>query len=474
MPKDYALSWIETEKNTLRAMSDQIWQFAEIGLREYKSSTLQAEVLKDAGFSIQMGVAGMPTAFVATWGEGSPRIALLGEYDALPATSNRTVPHHEPLEAEAPGHACGHNLLGVAAVGAAIAAKQAMERADLRGTIQYMGCPAEETASGKTYMVKHGCFSGVDVALTWHPSFLNMVTLFSSLANRSVRFRFTGVTAHAAANPEAGRSALDAVELMNIGVNYLREHIIPQARVHYVITNGGGEPNVVPGKAESWYYIRAPQADQTKHIYERVVNIARVAAMMTETEVEVQFYGGCSNVVPNEPLAEALHKNMLAVGAPDFDEQDLAFARKMTEQFPPGQKKSALARLEERGLDLSQEYLCRMVLPLVREKTAMPGSTDVGDVSWVTPTAQFGTACQVLGSSGHSWQVTATSGMSIGHKGMLQAAKVLALTALDCVLDPSLVSSAKQALDKELRGQQYESPIPENVQKPVDPFGNHT
>lgn len=473
MAGDIALKWISDNQEALINASDRIWEFAEVGLHEDRSAALQARILEEAGFKVEFGVANMPSAFVATWGEGSPVVALLGEYDALPRTSNKPVPYKDPLVEGGAGHACGHNLLGIAALGAAIAVKQEMEEKGIKGTIKYMGCPAEETASGKVYMVRAGCFDGVDVALTWHPSSLNMVSLHSSLANRSVRFRFKGRTAHAAGNPEMGRSALDAVELMNIGVNYLREHIISQARIHYVITDGGGEPNVVPGEAESWYYIRAPRASEAKEIYERVIRIAKGAAMMTDTELEVKFYGGCSNVVPNLPLAEALHRNMVKVGPSDWSEEEIAFARQMTEGFPPGQREGALAKLTQEGIDLTGKYLHDAILPLVKEKTAMPGSTDVGDVSWVTPTAQFSTACFVLGSAGHSWQITAASGMSIGHKGMLQAARILALTTLDAMTDPDLIARAKEEFEKEKRGEVYESPIPPEVIKPIDPFEGH-
>jgi len=470
LPGDIALDWIEKNTCGLVEMSDQVWELAEIGLKEFKSAALQAEALEKAGFRVEMGLAGMPTAFIATWGEGSPVVALLGEYDALPRTSQKPVPRQDPLVPGGAGHACGHNLLGVAAVGAALAAKHEMEKQGICGTIKYMGCPAEETASGKVYMVKAGCFDGVDAVLTWHPSSMNAVSMFSSLANRSVRFRFHGRTAHAAGNPEMGRSALDAVELMNTGVNYLREHVSSQARIHYVITDGGGEPNVVPDLAESWYYIRAPKAPQAKEIYERIVRIAKGAAMMTDTELEVRFFGGCSNVIANLPLSESLHKNMQRVGPPAFTDGERAFAREMTAQFPTGQKEGSLAMLLERGIDLSAYDLHEGLLPLVQDRTAMPGSTDVGDVSWVCPTAQFGTACSILGSAGHSWQITATSGNSIGHKGMLQAARIMALTSLDVLASPELVEKAKADFRQSLGKNVYESPVPPEITVPVDPF----
>ena len=473
MAGDSAVKWITDNRESLIAASDRIWELAEIGLRETESAAIQARMLSDAGFRVALGVANMPSAIMASWGQGSPVVALLGEYDALPRTSNKPVPYKEPLVENGAGHACGHNLLGMSAVAAAIAVKEEMQAKGLRGTIRYAGCPAEETASGKAYMVRAGCFDDVDIVLTWHPSSMNSVSLQSSLANRSVRFRFHGRTAHAAGNPEMGRSALDAVELMNIGANYLREHIISQARIHYVITDGGGEPNVVPGEAESWYYIRAPRASQAKEIYERVIRIANGAAMMTDTDLEVRFFGGCANVLPNLPLAEALYRNMTQVGPSAWSEEEMAWAKQMNDKFPAGQREAGLARLTQESIDLTGKYLHDAVLPLSKEKTAMAGSTDVGDVSWVTPTHQFSTACFVLASSGHSWQITASSGMSIGHKGMLQAAEILARTSLDVMTDPDLVTRAKADFEKEKRGEVYESPIPPEVTRPVDPFEGH-
>lgn len=470
MAGEAALEWIKDNEKAVVELSDAVWGLAELGLHENESARLQAEMLARAGFRIEMGVAAMPSAFVASWGSGNPVVALLGEYDALPGTSNKAFPRPEPLVAGGAGHACGHNLLGVAAVAAAIAAKEEMAQRGIKGTIRYYGCPAEENAGGKGYMVKAGLFGDVDVALTWHPGPINGVRNNSSLAVTHTKFHFTGRTAHAAANPEMGRSALDAVELMNVGVNYLREHVIPEARIHYVTTNGGGEPNVVPGEAESWYYVRAPRLGQQKEIQARIMKIAEGAALMTETTLNTRFTGGCANVVPNLPLAEALYRNMKRIGAPDFDETDIAWAKEIAEHYPAGQREGMLRRAAQMGLDLGESYLHQDIAPYSTDKTAMPGSTDVGDVSWVTPTAQFSTACYALGSSGHSWQITAASGMSIGHKGMLAAAKILALTALDVLCDADLRRQAKAALTKELAGEEFESPIPPEITEPIDPF----
>jgi aminobenzoyl-glutamate utilization protein B len=467
---EVSLKWIDDNQPAIIEMSDEVWRLAEVGLQELESARIQAEMLAAAGFTVESGLAGMPAAFVASWGEGGPVVALLGEYDALPGTSNKNTPCPDPLVAGGAGHACGHNLLGAAAVAAAIAAKAEMQARGIKGTVRYYGCPAEENAGGKTYMVRDGLFGDVDAALTWHPSALNGVRLNSSLANRQAKFHYTGRTAHAAGNPEMGRSALDAVELMNIGVNYLREHIISEARIHYVTTNGGGEPNVVPGEAESWYYIRAPRLRQLREIYDRVIKIANGAAMMTETELAVKFTGGCANVVPNQPLAEALYRNMQRVGAPVFDGSDVRWATDISKHYPAGQREAMLQRLAQMGLDLGDAYLHDSIAPFSTDRSAMAGSTDVGDVSWVTPTAQFSTACSPLGSSGHSWQITAASGMGIGHKGMIAAAKVLALTALEVLEDAQLLAKARQALVKERGGEEYVSLIPAEVKEPVDPF----
>jgi len=473
MAGEKALAWIDGHSGKLIDLSDAVWRVAELGLHEHESARMQAEMLTAAGFDVVMGVAKMPTAFVASWGSGKPVVALLGEYDALPGTSNKPVPYPDPVIAGAAGHACGHNLLGVAAVGAAIAVKDEMTARGIKGTVRYYGCPAEENAGGKGYMVKAGLFDDVDASLTWHAGPVNSVRMNSSLAVTHTKFHFTGRTAHAAANPEMGRSALDAVELMNVGVNYLREHVIQEARIHYVTTNGGGEPNVVPGEAESWYYVRAPRLGQQKEVQSRIMKIAEGAAMMTETTLATKFTGGCANVVPNQPLAEALDRNLRRVGPPVFDASEIEWAKQMANHYPPGQREGMLRRIAQSGLDLGDAYLHQDIAPFSPDKSAMPGSTDVGDVSWVTPTAQFNTACYPLGSSGHSWQITAASGMSIGHKGMITAAKVLALTALDVLTDADLLQKAKDALVKERAGEEFESPIPPEITEPIDPFAGH-
>jgi len=308
------IQWIEQKSDDLIALSDQIWEYAEVGLQEVRSAKIQQEFLQAEGFEIKSGVAGMPSAFVASWGSGSPVIGFLGEYDALPGLSQKVSPVKEPLRRGEPGHGCGHNLLGVGGLAAAAALKHELASSRLSGTVRYYGCPAEETLVGKVFMVKDGLFDDVDIVLDWHPSTVNMVRNVTSNAMNSVKFSFHGVTAHAAGDPHNGRSALDAVELMNVGANYLREHIVEKARIHYVITDGGGEPNVVPEHSEVWYYVRAPERTQVEEINSRLLDVARGAALMTETSFDTRFLAACYNLLPNTVVNRLLHRMMEEVG----------------------------------------------------------------------------------------------------------------------------------------------------------------
>ncbi len=473
--RDEVLSMIDADRADLVRLSDDIWEFAEVGLQEYRSARAQEEYLRQRGFEIETGVAGMPTAFVASRGSGDPVIGFLGEFDALPGTSQKTTPNPDPLEEGKPGHSCGHNLLGVAALGAAVALAEALEQAGVRGEVRYYGCPAEETLVGKVFMVKDGLFDDVDAALTWHPAAVNAVRMDSTSAMNSVKVRFYGRSSHAAGAPEVGRSALDAVELMNVGANYLREHVIEEARIHYVITDGGGEPNVVPPEAEVWYYVRAPERDEVEEIYERLLRIAEGATLMTDTEMEVNFLSGCYNKLVNRPMAELVQENFEYIGAPRFAEEDHAFAKSMLEYLPEGQRKSTLRSMKNRyAVDMSDVVLHEDILPMTEPQGRRGGgSTDVADVSWVVPTIEFSAASSVLGAAGHSWQVTACSGNNIGHSGMMVAAKVMALTALDLVEDPGKLEEAKKALEESVRDNPYKSPIPDGVEPPLDQLPGH-
>ncbi len=461
--------WIETNRDGYIQLSDQIWEYAELGFTEGRSADLLIKHLEEAGFTLERGVAGMPTAFVASYGEGKPVIAILGEYDALPGLSQDKVPYRKPLDEDGNGHGCGHNLLGVGCLAAAVAVRQAIQAGEVKGTLRYYGCPAEENGAGKGFMVKAGLFNDVDLSLCWHPDVFNGVLNVNILANLKVIFRFHGKAAHAAADPYNGRSALDAVELMNVGANYLREHIIPDGRIHYVITNGGGPaPNVVPALAESLYTVRAPLMGQTREIYERLVDVARGAALMTGTQVEVDLQRGLSNLVLNDTINNVLYEKMVAVGAPEFSQAEVEFARQISTTFNRDEALEVIAKMFRSGArdlvrQMKDAVLLTPLMPDVKAEFIMPGSTDVGDVSWVTPTGQVCTTCAAFGTPGHSWQTTAQSGMGIGHKGMLYAGKVLALTALEFMSKPERLQAARQEFEQKIKETPYVSPIPDGI-----------
>lgn len=457
-----ALEWIEQHRAELCELSDNIWAYAELGLHEYRSAKLQEQFLRANGFSIESHVAGMPTAFVAAWGSGKPCVGFLGEYDALPGCSNEPVPVRKPVIDDGPGHACGHNLLGVASLAAACAMKEQLLASGQQGTVKYFGCPAEENFGGKAFMARDGVFDGVDVCFTWHPGATNMVRSGSSLAVISMNVHFYGRTAHAAGSPHHGRSALDAVELMNIGVNYLREHVIDKARIHYVITNGGRQPNVVPALASVWYYVRAPQMPELKEIYRRVLECARGASIMTETTYKVEMLDAVYNVLPNRTLEAVLEKAMQKAGPPRFSASDLAFAEQIMSTFEPGQR-DAILKEDDLPADVRTQILNTTLVPRPATERQPKGSTDVGDVSWLVPTAQFSTACWALGTSGHSWQVTSQSGMGIGHAGMIAAARTLALAGLEVLANPEVIRHAWSELGIRTEGKRYESAMPKEL-----------
>ncbi|MHA1960383.1 MAG: amidohydrolase [Candidatus Thorarchaeota archaeon] len=469
MSKEEAMKWIQENESDIIAVSDKVWEFAELGLVEHKSSTLLADRLEKYDFDIQRGVADMPTAFVASYGEGHPVIGIMGEYDALPGLSQKTVSHKEPLVEGAPGHGCGHNIHGASGMGSAIAIRMAMEINNIGGTVKFFGCPAEETYSGKVFMVRDGLFDDVDAALSHHPGFLNCAGLSSSLAVYSVKFHFHGVASHAAASPDRGRGALDAVELMNVGVNYMREHVVQEARIHYVIEKGGLQPNVVPDYARSWYYVRAPERDQLDEIYAWVLKMADGADQMARTTHEVEFLEGCSNVIPNRGLGELVTGNMREIGTPEYTSEEMRFAEEIGKTIPKEDKIAAL-RQEKRPNweELLDVYLDASILDPWNEGEVMPGSTDVGDVSWATPTMEFYTATCVVGVPFHSWQNVATNGMGIGHRSLIFAAKVIAGSAIDLLTKPALLKNIREEHAKRLQGRKYKSPIPDDKKPPLD------
>ena len=470
MGKEKAWDWIEGNSGHIIGLSDEIWGYAELGLVEERSSKLLSGELERHGFRVESGVAGMPTAFIATWSSGKgPTIGLMGEYDALPGLSNKKVPRKEPLRPGAPGHGCGHNIHGVTAVSAAVATKHAMEAGKIKGTIKMFGCPAEENYDGKVFMVRAGLFRGVDACLSHHPGSYNTAGLGSSTAINSVKFHYYGKTSHAAGSPEQGRSALDAIELMNVGVNFLREHVIDKARIHYVIEVGGGQPNVVPDYARSWYYIRAPERDQVDNIYARILKVAEGAALMTETTLRVEFLTGVYNLLPSKALSRVIVSNMREIGAPKYTVEDLAFAAEIAKSFPREQKIDNLRKSKlpnwERYVDVD---VVSDILDPWNEGEVSGGSTDVSDVSWQTPTMEFGTAAFVLGAPGHSWQSVACGGTSLGHKSLIFASKTMAGATLDLLTKPELLAEAKEEHAKKMQGRTYRCAVPDDIGPPLD------
>jgi aminobenzoyl-glutamate utilization protein B len=433
---------IQKKQAELSSMAMDIWGFAEVGYQEFKSSELLQNTLKREGFEIKAGVADIPTAFVASFGSGQPVIGILGEFDALPGLSQTVGVEKKSMNGVA-GHACGHHLFGVGSVGAAIAVKDWMKRTGQKGTIRFYGTPAEEGGSGKVYMVREGLFNDVDVVLHWHPSSDNSANASSSLANKSGKFRFYGRSAHAAASPENGRSALDGVEAMTHMINMMREHVQEDSRIHYVITQGGKAPNVVPDFAELYVYARHPNRTNVKEMWEWMENIAKGAALGTGTRVETEVLGGVYELLPNETLAKVMHANMNLVGGYVMTPEELAFAQKI--QNTPGMFKSSLDATSK-------------IQELKLENTANGGSTDVGDVSWSVPTVGLRAATWVPGTPAHSWQAVAAGGMTLGVKGMMVAAKTIALSAIDLFENKELIDKAKAEFKAKLgEGFKYES-----------------
>lgn len=448
-PWEASDAWIAGHGERLEELNRSIWSHPEVGLEERHAVEQLTGFLEEQGFAVERGVAGMPTAFVATAGSGRPVIGILAEYDALPGMSQAASPVREPRPGTEPGseddvgHACGHSVFGTASAGAAAAAAVAAREADLPGTIRLYGTPAEETGIGKVYMQRAGLFDDVDAMLHWHAGDTTRAGFDTTKALVSMKFRFRGLAAHASRSPHEGRSALDAVELMDVGANFLREHLRDDSRVHYVITDGGGQPNVVPPRAEVWYYARADDHAYVEHIVERLREIAQGAASMTRTEVEEEIATDVFEVLPNRPLAEAIHHQLERIGPPVFDEAEREFARTLQEamESPP------------------DEPLATGIEPLPDSAERVPVSTDVGNVSWSAPTAGMNVATYALGAPGHSWQIVACTGMSIGEKGMLVAARALAGTALELLSDSDLLAAARA--DFEARRQ--EGPVPTSL-----------
>jgi len=450
---------IDSHAANYKTVSKEIWDFAELGYHENKSSSLLQKQFKDAGFAVQAGVADEPTAFIASYGSGKPVIAILGEFDALPGLSQKTEATRDPVVNGAPGHGCGHNLLGAGAALAAVSVKEYMAKNHIAGTLRYYGTPAEEGGSGKVYMVRDGLFKDVDVVLHWHPGDRNSVNNGGMLAVMSAKFTFHGVAAHAAMAPDRGRSALDAVMLMGNGIEFMREHVPSSTRVHYIISKGGVAPNIVPDLAEMDLMARSPSNEVLAGIWDRINKIAQGAALMTETKLEVRDLGSDANIIGNDALAPVAQKNLEEVGGYTMTAQEKEFALNLQKTLPPEGVQS---------LDLTQQ-----IQPLrPYDPNAPSASTDVGDVSWVVPTIGFSAATFVPGVAAHTWQAAASAGMSIGQDGMVVASKALALTAIDLLTTPQLVAAAKVDFDKKMTGKKYFSPIPPGQKPLIDYRGN--
>ncbi len=465
------VQFLDSRKSELESIAKEVWEASEIGFQEHKSAKVQADYLEANGFKVTRNAAGIPTAFVAEWGSGRPYIGYLGEFDALAGVSQEISAERKPRASGGPGHGCGHNVLGTAALGAALALKESLQSSGESGTVRYYGCPAEELLAGKVYMAREGLFSDLDAAITWHGSSMNGVRLGSGNAMNSAKFHFYGKTAHAAGDPHNGRSALDAVELMNVGANYLREHVITTARIHYVITEGGGQPNVVPAEAEVWYFVRAPHRSEVDEIYARLLDVAKGASLMTGTTFEENFLTGCYEVLLNESLADVMWKCLQIVGPPEFDQEDLDFAAKLRETFDKKSVESMMRNPEFQEFpELRTQVVNTTLVPPRGKGRSGGGSTDVGDVSWIVPTVQMSAATVPLGCPGHSWQNCASSGSSIGLKGMLVAAKTMALCGLELVKHPEEIAKAKMEFDEKTKDSPYQCPFPDGREFPLNDF----
>lgn len=458
--------YVESHKTKFFGLSDRIWGRPEENYQEFFAFSEHRQTLASEGFTVSEVLAGIPTAVMGEAGKGGPVIAILGEYDALPGLSQEAgVAEQRPLVPGGSGHGCGHNMLGAASLLAAVAVKNWLARAGLPGRVRYYGCPAEEGGSGKSFLVRDGAFDDVDVAISWHPSAFTGVWPAASLACAELEFTFHGRAAHAAAAPHLGRSALDAVELMSVGVNYMREHMRSSARVHYALVDGGGiAPNVVQPRAVVRHLVRALKLDEMWGLVERVKKIAEGAALMTETRVEIKQLSGEANLVPNAPLEEAMHANLIQLGGVEFDSYDMEFARHIQSTLSPDDIRSAYGR---HGLPVSSDPLSSQIYPPDGSRTDSLGSTDVGSVSWVVPTVQCLVASYAIGTPGHSWQLVAQGKSPAAHKGLAFAAKAMAGVAADVISDPALLAAAKEALAGYRKDNDFKNPVGPEAAPPL-------
>ena len=457
--------WLDEHQLRFTTMADEIWDNPELQFVEFKASKLQADFLAREGFRITWDLGGISTAFVAEWGSGKPIIAFAGEYDALPGLSQKDQNTPHPISAGDPGHGCGHNLLGTGCLAAAVAFKTWLAGTGQTGTVRYYGCPAEEGGSGKVFMGRDGAFDDLDATFNWHPWYINSAMKGSLLSVNRYYFRFRGQSAHAAADPYSGRSALDALELMNIGVNYLREHVTDDVRLHYIILKGGLAPNVVPDYAESYYYVRAFDPENLEDVSQRVIRIAEGAAMMTDTEVEIVYKSGSTRVLSNETLADLQFEIMRELGGINFTVDEQAYAAEVNRHFGDANVKTMIERygVEPKS---AEQALIGEVLPSADKDVVSPGSSDIGDMSWYAPCSMLQTATWASRAAAHSWGVVATGRTSIGHKGMMYAAKVMAVSAAELVLSPDMVARAQEEFREAVERTPYVCPIPADVLPP--------
>mgnify|MGYP002792612661 CR=1 FL=1 len=456
--KQAAMAAIEEKAELVSHVADQIWEFAELSLQEFQSAELYCQVLKKEGFTVEKGICGIETAFLASYGSGRPVIGILAEYDALSGLSQVGGGlERQEFEAGACGHGCGHNLLGAGALAAALGIKAYLEKSKKPGTVALYGCPGEEGGAAKAFMARDGVWKELDAALTWHPEDVNEVATGSSNSCIQVQYKFTGVASHAAGAPEKGRSALDAVELMNIGVQYLREHMSDKARIHYAITDAGGRsPNVVQPRASVLYMVRSNHVAEAVELQARVDKIAEGAALMTETTFERQFIDGLSDTVSNFVLERVLYENYKELGVPFYTEEELAYADALAATYPGSDKVPGVAAANDSAAcqqvkAMQEEFGHKMngfLAPLYQKDAFKPGSTDVGDVSWLTPTAQIHVAAWPNGCPGHSWQNVSCDRTDIGHKAAVHAGKVLAAAAIDLMEKPELLKEARAEFER--------------------------
>ena len=466
-----ALSVIEEHAGLFRAMADEIWENPELSLKEYRAAELYCGKLRELGFTVTENLCNIPTAFCGSFGSGRPVIGILGEFDALSGLSQKAgAAEPAPVTPGGNGHGCGHNLLGVGSLAAACAVKAWLEKSGGPGTVIFFGCPGEEGGAGKAFMARDGLWKKLDAALCWHPSDVNQVKTGTNNSSIQVLYKFTGKAAHAAGDPYNGRSALDAVELMNVGVQFLREHVTDDCRIHYAITDAGGvSPNVVQAKASVLYMVRANKVADSVKLQARVDDIARGAALMTGTEFERVFIDGTAELLPNFTIEQALYRNLEGIGVPDYSREDLALASVLKASYPGsgisgvyGMRDPAIAKTVRALSQDGKKPVNDFIPPLYSTTQFSPGSTDVGDVSWLTPTSQIETVCWPAGVPGHSWQIVACGKSELAHKGMFLAAKVLAGTAVDLLSDGALLARARAEFEERSAGG-YVCPIEQDA-----------